>query len=65
MAFIGVIAENKDEVNIKRILENNLNAINKKHTIILINEKSIENIRNIKFDSILAISLKNIDYKCI
>lgn len=60
MAFIGIIAESKNEMQIKRILENNLNSPNKEHTIIVINDKSIENIKTIKFETILVITLDEI-----
>ena len=63
MAFIGIIVGSKNETQIKRILENKLNATNKKYTIIIINDKSIINIRNIKFETILAISLDQISNK--
>ena len=52
MAFIGIIAESKFEMQMKRILDNKLNAKTKKHTIIIINDKSIENIKNITLDEI-------------
>ncbi len=60
MAFIGVIAEGKNEIQIKRILDNNLNSVNKEHTVIVINNKNIDNIKNIRFETILAITLNEI-----
>lgn len=60
MAFIGIIAESKNEAQIKRILDNNLNSPNKEHTVVIINDKSIDNIRNIRFETILIISLEEI-----
>ena len=45
MAFIGVIADSKHELQIKRILESRLNSPNKEYTIVVINEKSISNIK--------------------
>lgn len=63
MSFIGVIAESKNEMQIKRILDNNLNSPNKEHTIIVINDKSIENVKNIKFETILVITLDEITNK--
>lgn len=60
VAFIGIIAESKNEMQIKRILDNNLNSINKEHTIIVINNKSIDNIKNVRFETILVITLKEI-----
>ena len=63
MAFIGIIAESKSEDQIKRILDNNLNSPNKEHTVIIINDKSIDNIRNIRFETILVISLEEVTEK--
>ncbi len=63
MAFIGIIAESKNEMQIKRILDNNLNSPNKEHTVIVINNKSIENIRNIRFETILVITLEELTSK--
>ena len=60
MAFIGIIAESKNEMQIKRILDNNLNNVNKEHTVIAINDKSIDNIRNIRFETILVMTLDEI-----
>lgn len=60
MAFIGIITESKNEMQIKRIIDNKLNSVNKKHTVIIINEKSIENIRNIRFETILVINLEEV-----
>lgn len=57
MAFIGIIADDKYEMGLKRILESRLNSPHKEHTIIAINEKSIENIKNIKFETILVMDL--------
>lgn len=63
MAFIGVIADSKNEMQIKRILDNKLNSTNKEHTIIIINEKSIDNIKNIRFETILVMTLDEINNK--
>ncbi|MCI9366109.1 MAG: hypothetical protein HFJ54_06150 [Clostridia bacterium] len=63
MAFIGIITESKNEIQMKRILDNKLNAVNKKHTVIVINEKSIDNIRNIRFETILVMTLEEITSK--
>lgn len=51
MAFIGVITEHKKESYVKKIIENNLK--NKKVTVLIITEKNIANIRNIKFETII------------
>lgn len=63
MAFIGVIAESKNEMQIKRILDNSLNSKHKEHTIIVINDKNIENIKNIRFETLLIASLDGITNK--
>ena len=63
MAFIGVIAESKNQMQIKRILDNNLNSIHKEHTVIVINDKNIENIKNIRFETLLITSLEAISNK--
>ena len=60
VAFIGVIADSKNEVQIKRTLDNRLNAKAKEHTVIIINDKSIDNIRNIRFETILVMTLEEI-----
>lgn len=60
MAFIGIIADSKYEMQIKRVLENRLNAQNKEHTIIAINDKSINNIKNIRFETILVMDLNKV-----
>lgn len=52
MSFIGVICENKNENYIKQVLNKQL----KKETIITFNQENIENLKNIKFETILIIS---------
>lgn len=51
MIFIGIVTDTKSESYIKRI-QNNNNIFNKYH-IIFIKEKSIDNIKNIKFETIV------------
>lgn len=46
---------------LKRALESKLNSPNKEHTIIAINDKSIENIKNIRFETILIIDLAKVE----
>lgn len=58
MAFIGVILEDKNELRIKKIIDRSLNYDHKEHTVIIINERNIENIRNIRFDTILIVNIK-------
>ena len=60
MAFIGIIADRKYELQLKKIIDSCLNSKNKQHTIIAINEKSIDNIKNIRFETILVMELKQI-----
>lgn len=50
MAFIGIISDSKSEKIIKMILEDKLG---KNNNIIIINSKSVENLKNIKFETIL------------
>lgn len=49
MSFIGIISESRNEAYINRILNNKLTNKN----IININEKNIENIKNVTFETIL------------
>lgn len=63
MAFIGIIADNKYEGPIKRFLESRINMPNKEHTIVVINNKSIENIKNIRFETILVMDLSKVEEK--
>lgn len=50
MAFIGIIIESRKETELKQAIKNKLNELNEKHTIIVINEKSIENVKNVIFE---------------
>ncbi len=50
MAFIGIISDSKSEKMIKMILDEKLD---KDSNIIIINSKSVENLKNIKFETIL------------
>ena len=49
MSFMGIITNPKNENYIKKFLKKYINI----EYVIFINEKNIENIRNIKFDTIL------------
>ena len=60
MAFIGIIADNKNEMHLKKVLSNIINSNGKEHTLIEINNKSIENIKNIKFETILVMDLSRV-----
>ena len=60
MSFIGIIAEPKYEMNIKKYLNSILNSSHKDYTVIAINDKSIDNLRNIRFETILILTLGRI-----
>ena len=60
MSFIGIIAEPRDEMKIKKILSKRLNSPNREYTIIAINDKSIENVKNIRFETILVLTLDKV-----
>ena len=53
MAFIGVITSKKNEDILKKSIIQSLNEVDLKHNVIIINEENIENIKNVKFDSII------------
>ena len=58
MPFIGIIAEEKSENYIRRQIVEKLKL--RESSVLFIKEKSIENIRNIKFETIiLARKFKN------
>lgn len=53
MSFIGIIADKKNESDIASYLNYNFSKKNIKENVIIINNKNINNIKNIKFDSLL------------
>lgn len=57
MAFIGIISDSKSEKTIKMILDERLD---KSNNIIVINSKSVENLKNIKFETVLIADNNNI-----
>lgn len=57
MAFIGIISDSKSEKIIKMILDE---KIDKSNNIIIINSKSVENLKNIKFETVLIANNNNI-----
>lgn len=57
MAFIGIISDSKSDKIIKMILDEKLD---KSNNIIIINSKSVENLKNIKFETILIANNNNI-----
>ena len=54
MFFIGIISEEKNEKYIKEMLKHNINNSN----AIFINEKNIDNIKNVKFKIIVLNKIK-------
>ena len=56
MVFIGIICDNKDEKYLKKTLESNFKSNKKQNSVIIINEKSIENIQNVQFETVLISS---------
>lgn len=62
MPFIGVIADNKDAIQIKQKISN---ILGKNNIIIIITKNNISNIKNIKFDVLIVDNdtkiLSNID----
>lgn len=60
MPFIGVIADEKNENFIRREIVDNLKL--RESSVLFIKEKSVENIKNIKFETIiLARKFKNME----
>ena len=53
MACIGIVADKNSEQEIEKILLEKSKEYNNIFTIIIVNEKSINNIKNIKFETIL------------
>lgn len=53
MSFIGIISDRKNENDIVSYLNHNFTKKNIKENVIIINSKNINNIKNIKFDSLL------------
>lgn len=53
MSFIGIFTESKKETELKQGLKKYFESINQFHTIITINNKNIDNIKNVKFDIII------------
>lgn len=53
MVFIGSIVEKKDENDFDRILRHELETTGTKATVVRINEKSMNNIKNIHFETII------------
>lgn len=60
MAFIGIITSNKNEEALKRAVVDGLKGSETKHNVIIINEKNIDNMKHIKFNSIIMNKENNI-----
>ena len=50
MAFVGIITESRKETELKQVIKKQFEGMGQVHTLITINYKNIENIKNIKFD---------------
>jgi len=53
MAFIGIVTEPKMELQIRQNLRRELERINIKATIIMVNKNSIKNLFNVKFEFLI------------
>lgn len=60
MAFIGVITSNKNEEILKKSIENILKNCSEKYSVIILTEENIQNMKNIKFNSIIINKENNI-----
>lgn len=63
MAFIGIITSNKNEEILKKAIVKILENCKTKHNVIIINEENIDNMKNIKFNSIIMNKENNIKEK--
>lgn len=61
MSFIGIITDKKSENHLSHYLQNSFNKKNIKVNVIIVNNKNINSIKNIKFDSLLI--NKKLTYK--
>lgn len=61
MAFIGIITSNKNEETLKKTLAKTLKHCKEKHNLIIINKENIDNMKNIKFNSIIMNKENNIE----
>ena len=53
MAFIGIITSNKNEEILKKAIIESVKNSEANHNVIVINEENIDNMKNIKFNSII------------
>lgn len=63
MAFIGIITSNKNAEILKNAVIESLKNSETKHNVIIINEENIDNMKNIKFNSIIMNKENNIKEK--
>lgn len=53
MSFIGIITDKKQEQEMSQTVKISLKKCNRNDTIVLINQNSVTNIKNIKFETII------------
>lgn len=53
MSFIGIFTETKKETELKQGLKKYFESTNQVHTVIVINSKNIDNMKNIKFEIVV------------
>lgn len=61
MAFIGIITSDKNEASLKKAVVRALQTCENKHNVIIIDKENIDNMKNIKFNSIIMNKENNIE----
>lgn len=61
MAFIGIITSDKNEISLKKAVVRALQTCENKHNVIIIDKENIDNMKNIKFNSIIMNKENNIE----
>lgn len=59
MLFVGVIGESKDYKLLNRKIKKEVNKLQEKLELISIDDKSIDNLKNVRFDTIVILSFPN------
>ena len=59
MLFVGVIGENKDYRLLNKRIKKEISKFKEKLELIDIDDKSIDNLKNVKFDTIVILSFPN------
>ena len=59
MLFVGVIGESKDYKLLNRKIKKEVDKLQEKLELISIDDKSIDNLKNVKFDTIVILSFPN------